>query len=243
MRNWFEFFTHIKSKGFNPTTVIDVGVATDTEELYVHFPAAKYLFVEPLAEFEPSLQHLCQKYPGSVYMLAAAGADNGELTFNVGPSMGDSSRFQTLESADGAYEMHKRTVPQFRLDTLWTTLELDGPALLKVDVQGGEVEVLKGATGIFEHLEVIVLECGIIEQYIGQPIFHEYIAYLADVGFVLYDIIHTSYVPETGMLAQIDIVFVKKDGQFRQDQRCQVNYSKVDYTALNYKGVTRNEEL
>ena len=27
MRNWFEFFTHIKKIGFNPTTIVDVGVA------------------------------------------------------------------------------------------------------------------------------------------------------------------------------------------------------------------------
>ena len=243
MRNWHQFFTHIKSLGFNPTSVVDVGVATDTEELYYHFPTARYLFVEPLAEFEPSLQRLCTQYTGSNYMLCAAGAENGEITFNVGPSMGDSSRFQTLESADGAYKMYERTVPQFRLDTMWDSLEMVGPALLKVDVQGGEIEVLKGATTIIDNFEVIVLECSLIESYIGQPIFHEYIAYLASLGFVVYDIIHTGYVPETGMLAQIDLVFVKKDGYFRKDQRCQVDYSKVDYSALNYKGVTRNENL
>jgi FkbM family methyltransferase len=242
MRNWAEFFTHIKSQGFNPATVVDIGVATDTDELYGHFPTARYLFIEPLAEFEPSLQILCNRFPGSTYMLAAAGAENGEITFNVGPSMGDSSRFQTLESADGAYKMHERRVPQFKLDTMWESLELGGPALLKVDVQGGELEVLKGATVCIDNFEVIVMECGIIEQYIGQPIFHEYIAYLAKLGFVVYDIIHTGYA-ETGMFAQIDLVFVKKDGQFRQDQRCQTDYTKADYTSLNYKGVRRNENL
>jgi FkbM family methyltransferase len=242
MRDWQAFFTHIKSKGFNPTTVIDVGVATDTDELYVHFPQARYLFVEPLAEFEPNLQQLCQRYPGSNYMLAAAGADNGEITFNVGPSMGDSSIYQTIECRDGAYEMYKRTVPQYRLDTMWEALELTGPTLLKVDVQGGEIEVLKGATTIMDQFEVIILECGMIESYIGQPIFHEYVAYLADHGFVVYDIIHTGF-SETGLLAQIDLVFVKKDGQFRQDQRCQTDYAKANYTNLNYKGITRNENL
>ena len=138
MRNWSQFFIHIKSKGFNPTTVIDVGVATDTEELYAHFPQARYLFVEPLAEFEPNLQNLCRQFPGSHYMLAAAGAENTEITINVGPMMGDSSIFQTIESVDGAYEMYKRTVPQYRLDTMWEALELSGPTLLKVDVQGAE---------------------------------------------------------------------------------------------------------
>jgi hypothetical protein len=125
---------------------------------------------------------------------------------------------------------------------MWTALELTGPTLLKVDVQGGELEVLKGATTIMDQFEVIVLECGLIETLIGQPIFHEYVAYLAEQNFVVYDIIHTGF-SDIGLLAQIDLVFVKKDGQFRQDQRCQSDYSKVNYKNLNYKGVTRNENL
>lgn len=238
MRNWFEFFTHIKSTGFNPTTIVDVGVATDTEDLYRHFPSARYLFVEPLAEFEPSLVALCQRYDG-VYMLAAAGATNGELEIRVTPDLGGSSRFETIESTEGAYDMKPRIVPQLRIDTMWKTLELEGPALLKVDVQGGEIEVLKGAEKVLDKFEVIVLEVGMIEQYIGQPVFHEYVDYLAKRNFVVYDIIHTGYA-DTGLLAQIDLVFVKKDGQFRQDQRAQVDYTKKHD---NYNGITRNESL
>jgi len=242
MRNWHDFFTHIKSKGFNPATIVDIGVATDTEELYYHFPQTRYLFVEPCAEFEPNLQRLCQQYPGSVYMLAAAGAQDGETTINVTPDLGGSSRFRTIEANDGAYTMTARTVKQFSINTLWNSLELAGPALLKIDVQGGELEVLKGARDVIDNFEVILLECGIIEQYVGQPVFHEYVAYLAELGFVVYDIIHTGY-SDTGMLAQIDLVCVKKSGQFRQDQRAMIDYSQVDEKASNYKGIRRNDDL
>jgi len=240
MRDWFQFFTHIKKQGFNPTTIVDVGVATDTEELYRHFPQSRYLFIEPVAEFEPSLQALCRQYNGT-YMLAAAGATDGELEIRVTPDLGGTSMFETLESKDGAYDMLPRTVPQFTIDTMWDTLELSGPALLKIDVQGGEIEVIKGAIKTLNNFEVIILEVGMIEQYVGQPIFHEYIAYLATQGFVVYDIIHVGYA-DTGMLAQLDLVFVKKDGQFRQDQRTIINYEKAK-GIKNYKGVTRNDNL
>ena len=209
MRDWFNFFRHIKQCGFNPATIVDVGVATDTDDLYMHFPGAKYLFVEPCVEFERSLQALVQRFPGSVYMLAAAGATNGEITINVSQDLGGSSVFRTIEAEDGAYIMKPRTVPMFKIDTMWDTLELQGPALLKVDVQGGEIEVLKGADQILNNFEVIMLEVGVIEQYIGQPILHEYVSYMADRGYVVYDIIHAGYA-DTGLLAQIDMVFVKK---------------------------------
>jgi FkbM family methyltransferase len=238
MRNWYEFFRHITQTGFTPTTIVDVGVATDTEDLYYHFPKARYLFVEPLAEFEPSLQRLCQQYNGT-YMLAAAGATDGEIEIRVTPDLGGTSRFETIESKDGAYDMVPRTVPQYTIDSMWSALELEGPAILKVDVQGGEIEVLKGAEKTLDNFEIIVLEVGMIEQYIGQPVFHEYIAYLAERGYVVYDIMHTGYAA-TGMLAQIDVAFVKENGQFRKDQRTMTDYSVV---SDNYKGVKRADVL
>lgn len=56
------FFEHIKSLGFNPKTVIDVGVATGTPPLYEAFPDAYFVLFEPTAEFEPNLHQITQKY-------------------------------------------------------------------------------------------------------------------------------------------------------------------------------------
>jgi FkbM family methyltransferase len=241
MRNWNEFFIHLKGTGFTPTTIVDVGVATDTEDLYFHYPTVKYLFVEPLAEFEPSLQVLCSKFNG-VYMLAAAGPTDGTLEINVSPDLGGSSKFRTIESNDGAYSMVPRTVPQYKIDTMWEALGLTGPALLKIDVQGGELEVLKGAEKVLNNFEVILMEVGVTEGYVGQPIFHEYLNYMAERGFVMYDIIHTGY-SDAGLLYQLDIVFVKKDGQFRKDQRAMSDYTLVNEKVRDYKGITRNDNL
>jgi hypothetical protein len=113
--------------------------------------------------------------------------------------------------------------------------------LLKVDVQGGELEVLRGAEDCLHNFEVIVLEVGIMETYIGQPIFHEYIAYMAQRDYVVYDIIHTGY-GDTGSLNQIDLVFVKRTGQFRQDLRSVIDTNKAQ-SLNNYKGIKRNDNL
>ena len=239
MRGWFEFFTYIKQDHkFNPTTVVDVGVATDTPELYQHFPDARYLFVEPLVEFEPSLQTLCQTYNGT-YMLAAAGATDGEITIQVSPDLGGTRKFELVNAE--IFDIKSRTVPQFRLDTMWAAVELSGPALLKVDVQGAEIEVLRGAERILDNFEVIVLEVGMTETYVGQPIFHEYVAYMAERDYVVFDIIHGGY-GDTGLLCQIDLVFVKRTGQFRQDLRSIVDEEKAQ-SLNNYKGIKRNENV
>lgn len=239
MRNWNQFFEHIKSTGFTPVNIFDIGVATDTNELYQHFPSAQYCFIEPLAEFEPSLQDLCNRFPGSVYLLAAAGATDGELELQVSPDLGGTSKFALVNAE--IFDMATRTVPQVKIDTAWKTLELSGPSLLKVDVQGAELEVLRGAEECLTNFEIILLETGLTEVYVGQPIFHEYIAYMAERDYVVYDIIHAGY-GDTGLLCQIDLVFVKRNGQFRQDLRSIVDANKAK-SLNNYKGIKRNDDI
>jgi hypothetical protein len=72
----------LKSLGFAPHTLIDVGVAYETGDLYPEFPNARILLIEPQAEFEPCLQEICRKYKAEC-VLAAAGAEAGTAIFNV----------------------------------------------------------------------------------------------------------------------------------------------------------------
>jgi len=68
--------------GFQPTTVVDVGVASGTLELYEAFQNHIFYFIEPLKEFETDLISIIQRYKGS-YVQAVAGSSSGHVTFNV----------------------------------------------------------------------------------------------------------------------------------------------------------------
>src|SRR5450755_65676 len=61
-RNFKEFFSHLKTLGFTPKSVIDIGVAWGTPDLYEAFPASKFYLIEPLKEFEPELKRLTTTY-------------------------------------------------------------------------------------------------------------------------------------------------------------------------------------
>jgi hypothetical protein len=73
---------HLSSLGFRPQTVIDVGVAYQTSELYQEFKEASILLIEPLAEFEPFLRQICRGYRAQ-YVLATAGKSPGFALLNV----------------------------------------------------------------------------------------------------------------------------------------------------------------
>jgi FkbM family methyltransferase len=204
---------HLYNLGFRPGTVIDVGVAYQTEELYLQFKQSKILLIEPLVEFEPSLRDLCSVYDAQ-YVLAAAGEARGAAMLNVHPDKWGSSFLKEVEGAfvDGI----PREIPIVAIDDLCSERDLIGPFLIKVDVQGAELQVLAGAIRTLEETEAIILEVTLFGTMIGGPQLCDVVSKMEELGFVVYDIFGSNYRPFDNALAQVDMVFVRKNGSFRK---------------------------
>jgi hypothetical protein len=79
-------------------------------------------------------------------------------------------------------------------------------ALLKIDVQGYELEVLKGCEALLELFDYLYIECSFIELYKGQPFAHDVITYLAPRRFNLRSIYNIDY-SKNGLAVQADFYF------------------------------------
>jgi FkbM family methyltransferase len=86
-----------------------------------------------------------------------------------------------------AYVVVTDKVPVERLDTL---AEADGihPDILKVDTQGSELLVLKGAEQSLASVLVAEIEVSFFRRYVGQPIFAEIEAWMNERGFELIEL-------------------------------------------------------
>lgn len=199
--------------GLRPGTVIDVGVAFQTTELYEESAQADILLIEPLAEFEVSLRKICDSYRAQ-YVLAAAGERPGTATINVHPDRFGSSLLKEVEgpSVDGV----PRQVPVITIDQACAERSLKGPYLIKVDVQGAELQVLEGARQTLLETEAVILEVSLFGLMIGGPQLCDIVSQMKKYGFVVYDIYGFTYRPLDGALAQVDMVFVRDQGRFRQ---------------------------
>jgi len=190
----------------SPTCTSSCGGSADgTPELYTAFPRAHHLLVEPLREFEPVLKRLSREHDAE-YVLAAAGAAPGTATLKVGRDLAVTS---LLEHPDAS----RRTVPMVTVDALCR--DRLGPYVIKVDVQGAELEVMKGASEVLRRTELVVLETSLFEFYPGAPDVHAVVDFMKARGFVVYDIAGGRCRPVDGALAQVDLVFAREDGALR----------------------------
>lgn len=210
-----ESYALARRLGFVPATVIDVGAATGTAEIYAAFPGAYLLLVEPLPQCRPALKAVLRRHRGSL-VAAAAGALAGEARFNVHRHHLDGSSLYK-ESMGAEADGDEVTVPVVRIDDVVAGKALAAPFLMKVDVQGAELDVLDGAPLTLAQCELVVLEVSLFGFMTGAPQFADVVASMKQRGFVAWDIVLGWNRPLDGALGQVDIAFVKQDGRFRRD--------------------------
>ncbi len=207
----------LRQKNFYPSTVIDIGVAKGTKPLYMSFPKSFFLLIEPIKNYEYYLKKILKKYKGE-YCLAAASHTKGNISFNFHPNHMDGSSLLKEEIGDIA-DGQQIEVQTVKVDDLVKEKKLNGPFLIKVDIQGAELDALRGSEITMKKTEVIILEVSFFKFMKGAPDFYEVICFMKEYGFVAYDILKGFYRPLDNALGQIDIIFVKENGFLRKDHR------------------------
>jgi len=106
----------------------------------------------------------------------ALGSEAGSVTINVNEFSPSSSVLAMTEHHWLAFPGTRHSRPLradlSTLDAMEGELHLHGEVFLKVDVQGYELEVLKGAARVLQRVSYILVETSFVTLYAGQPL-HE----------------------------------------------------------------------
>jgi FkbM family methyltransferase len=227
----------VQKLGFSPATVIDVGAASGTFSNQCHqvFPAATYLLIEPLQEFLSPLKRLLKTIPQAHCEHAAASSYEGSMRLNVHHDLVGSSLYNEVEEGTDINGT-PREVRTVTIDGMVARRQARPPYLIKIDVQGAELDVLRGAENALKHTEYILLEVSLFQFFKNGPSFSDVVAYMKDKGFVPYDLYELQYRPLDCALAQVDIAFVREAGDFRKthayatpEQRAEQNRRFLSY--------------
>lgn len=216
-RSFTEYFNLLKKYGFNPGTVIDVGVADGTPEIYKSFPDAYYILVEPLDEFDDAIANILKRIHGE-NIKCVLGSSEQSLEILKSNDLYGSSVMHRI--SDTGNNPRLKTVQMHTLDKIMEGGEYKKPYLLKTDCQGGDFDVIKGAANTLKSCEVIIMEVSFFKFWGDHhPEALEIINYMDTAGFVIHDLLDGLFRPYDNALGQIDISFVKKDGIFRSSHQ------------------------
>jgi FkbM family methyltransferase len=203
---------NLKRLGYSPTFVVDAGAYEGywTRDFLEVFPESSVLMLEAQSSKESKLQTVCQGFPLVHYHIALLSATDGA---EFGFIENETASHITADLTNATRVIKGETV-----DEIIRRKGLPFPDFFKLDVQGFELEVLKGSKGCLLQAEFCLLEVTLLQ--IGEePLMINVINFMDEHGFQPYDICQFIRRPYDQALYQIDLLFVKKSSSFISERR------------------------
>jgi FkbM family methyltransferase len=215
----FQGLVRLKNIGFAPSGILDIGawVGEFSRGARQIFPEAHILMVEALPENGEILARVCRKLGNAEYVTSLVGDTEMKATsfFVV-----DTDKYPDLvKTGSSKYKdnlgcpQEEHSIPQRTLASIVTGNGFQYQ-LMKLDVQGAELDVIKGLGDHLSIVEVILMEMSLVQYNEGAPLMDAVLSKMRQLGFVLYDIVEEHRF-EGGHLFQIDGIFVRPDSRYR----------------------------
>lgn len=205
------------------SSIVDVGVRECTGELIVGFPDKKHYLFEPVSLFFADIQNNYKKIDYELFPFALANEDSRiylVLTSLNRDGKVTHSRISTEPVVvDGYQTVSCEPIEVRRFESLPLAQTIAPDFLLKIDVDGQDLNVAKGFSNKLRLASAVVIECTF-----GNAI--ERIGYLQDQGFSLVDMVDFVYYGPS--LYQFDAVVVRND-LITEGLRPPINNFKLEY--------------
>jgi FkbM family methyltransferase len=181
------YLAKLKELGVQPKVIFDVGASVLhwTNEAKRVWPDAEFVVFDAVEDCE-----FLYAERGLKYHIGLLSNETGkELDFYQndyhpgGNSYYKENSDVNPEASKYFNESHRRRLKSVTLDALVRLKPLPIPDLIKMDVQGAELDVLKGSVETIKNIKHIILELQVVEYNKGAPLRDEVIKYMDEQGF------------------------------------------------------------
>lgn len=195
-------------------TVIDVGVGDQGSPfLYSRFPDSFFISIDCLFEAAEAVKrHLPESR--SYFVQTAVGAENSETNFQVSAKPSRTSLLERFKNDWSSAPVEERITTIRKLDDVIEEFEslmgsLEMPLLLKIDIEGYELECLRGATRVLSKTSYIILECPLTDNFENSYSFSDLVGFMAKHSFELFQVLKAGN-------NSMDLLFTRANSPLRQ---------------------------
>lgn len=202
-RRYAALVRRLINSGVKIDVVFDIGANKGrwTRQHKRLIPNAKFFMFEANSRHEKRLKKIGQRY-----FLGILSADGMPADFYRIDGTGDSLYMEKTEHYGPASKVRVETRT---LSQLCKEEEIPNPDFIKLDVQGAELDVLRGGSNLLQSCSLVLMECPIVDYNQGAPSLDQYLDFMRENEFC--PIAITEQHTHDHLLLQIDVLFSRKD--------------------------------
>ncbi len=189
--------------------VLDIGVQYGTPCLMETFPNSHHFLFEPVTQYHESIKNLYTQKGIEFNLYNFAVSDKAQILYlhnlnsgNGSTSISHSHILPEKQPAKFGDRLHSvETIHAQCLDTWATTCTIPEPYIVKIDVDGVEDLIIKGASKVLSRASIVMVESDMVHL-------SSRLCELERLGMILFDIVGQGYYHE--QLHQVDLILVSK---------------------------------
>lgn len=207
MDNHKNRLSYYKKLGFNPQNILDIGAYEGawTKMIKNIFTSANVTMIEGNQEKKETLEKI-----GETIIAVLSKTDDDQILYYKCKN--------GIPTGNGIYKENTsfKFEPEVRFSRKLDSVVTKDYDLIKMDVQGAELNIIKGGTETIKKAKYLLLEMQTAEYNIGAPMASDVVSYLNQHNFTLCDVFDLMY-DQTGQLIQLDALF--RNGEINEPTR------------------------
>ena len=205
-----------RERGLTVSYAIDGGahVGEWTRMLDRIFPGVRVLMVEPREDVQARLVEVTTDLPNAVRVQSLLGPRPGNVAFHASSARSSVLADHAGQSFGVRVQCDMAPIDDIVARNSWPRVDL-----IKLDLQGYELEALAGAGETLPHCQAVVLEVSFLPFQSGMPLAVDVFSFMKEAGFTIYDILALTHRPLDGRMGQADVLFLRNGHELLRDVR------------------------